>query len=183
VAYAAETEQNEDLAVVYSELDDVSFDELSDNLIDNQVSFKEKRDVKKANREERLKFKEAIEQKREIVQENRAKNQAIRTENQALKTAIKEKLTALKESNEEIDPIVKEQIKAYHVELSAIHASMHETKGDIKELNAANKPYWKELNYTNLESCFSEVYEIQNFRYSNLQNVNLILNNILSLIP
>ncbi len=165
-AFAAE----EETSSATSEIANV-LEELEDNTTDKVQ--------KKAEIEA---FRAVLKEQRVIIQANRDANKAIRLENKTLRQTIKVRLQAIKDSGTTLNKEASDQLTAYRTELKAIRDALKLTKGEIKEIRAANKGIAKELDYASMDAAFAEITSIQSARNTELKRINEILMEMLELL-
>lgn len=151
--------------------------------ITNAEVKQEDRTADKAQKKAEIEaFRAELKEQRVVIQANREANQALRAENKTLRQSIKDNLKAIKDSGTTLDKEISDQLTAYRTELKSIKETLELTKGDIKEIRAANKGIAKELDYAAMDAAFAEITSIQATRNVELIRINQILKEMLALL-
>ena len=154
--------------------------------VESTVDTKQTREEKKAAFEQRKAeisaLRAEVKLKREAVKENREKNKAIAEENKNLRETLTAKLKALKDSGTTLDAETAAKLEECNEELKTLTAALKETKGDIKEIISENKGNVKALDYEAIEAEYTEISNIQVFRYETLVQINETLKEMIALL-
>lgn len=127
-------------------------------------------------------FKDAVQEKRALVEaardENKALLQLVRTTRKDLAAIYAD----MKANGLTLDASTLEQISSYRQEIRDIRNALMNSKGSIRSYIESNRESLKSLDYEVLESMYADIARIQGWRNEQLNEINRILNEMLTLV-
>lgn len=142
----------------------------------------QKREKFATKQEEWNEFQTSINEKKAQMQENKISMIALKKEIITLKLEIANALNVLKESGTALTDEQLASVAALNAQAKEILDAIKETKGNIKELMDSNKEYIKAQDFGAIETVFTQVYEIQEFRISQLTEAKGYLQQIADML-
>lgn len=150
------------------------------------VQVQERISARQAQIEEK---KQAVEDFRAAAQEKSALVKTATKENMALMqevTNARKELAAIysemKANGRNLDAAVLEELAGYSQQVRTMIDELMASKGSIQAIIDSNKENLKTLDYALLDSMYSDISEIQNWRNDQLTEVNRILGEMLELV-
>ena len=131
----------------------------------------QKREKFATKQEEWNEFRVSLNEKRTEMLNNKIKIISLKKDILNLRLEISNSLAALKESGTKLTDDQLASITALKTKTKEILDALKETRGDIKTLMDSNKENVKAQDFAAVDTVFAKVYEIQEFRITQLTNV------------